>query len=338
MTLHDLRPALVRSDAFVYAIAIDTPEPQRDLASGSTSTTLNEITGQSGGRTEVVRDTADLRRRDGQHRRRAEHQYVLGYSSPHPGDGQYHSIRVRMINRDGYKVRARNGYVAARRPTTRASDSAALFCSTHVVMQRWFCTLVVLIGSSSVAADVRSRRRAAGARRRRSDRSRRAGARGRSCRCTSGSMPMLDARRAKNRPPRASTRHISSSMRSKWPRSRAKCSTALQMTASMRPSGHGSTCSAPWRMLSGGSVGASSPPACAPPRPPPDPRRCRRPRSRCARKYGRLRPGAAAGVEDAAARRRSGRAAADRTGRCRCRRTARGGRAEGALLGHGIVL
>jgi hypothetical protein len=39
---------------------------------------------------------------------------VLGYSSPTPGDGKYHSIRVR-VNRDGYKVRARNGYVAARR-------------------------------------------------------------------------------------------------------------------------------------------------------------------------------------------------------------------------------
>ena len=28
LTLHDLRPVLIRADAFVYAMAIDTPEPQ----------------------------------------------------------------------------------------------------------------------------------------------------------------------------------------------------------------------------------------------------------------------------------------------------------------------
>ena len=39
---------------------------------------------------------------------------MLGYSSPHPGDGKFHSIRVRTTN-PTYKVRARNGYVAARR-------------------------------------------------------------------------------------------------------------------------------------------------------------------------------------------------------------------------------
>ena len=35
---------------------------------------------------------------------------VLGYTSPHGADGQYHSIRVRVQGTD-YKVRARNGYV-----------------------------------------------------------------------------------------------------------------------------------------------------------------------------------------------------------------------------------
>src|SRR5260370_15936804 len=49
-TLYDLRPALVRSDAFVYAVAIDTPEPQA-IAQRVNVDTLNEITGQSGGRT-----------------------------------------------------------------------------------------------------------------------------------------------------------------------------------------------------------------------------------------------------------------------------------------------
>jgi Ca-activated chloride channel family protein len=113
MTLHDLRPALIRSDAFVYAIAIDTPEPQA-IAKRVNADTLNEITGQSGGRTEVVRGTADLEPATASIAEELNSQYVLGYSSSHPGDGQYHSIRVRMTN-PTYRVRARNGYVAARR-------------------------------------------------------------------------------------------------------------------------------------------------------------------------------------------------------------------------------
>ncbi|HVD93917.1 MAG TPA: VWA domain-containing protein [Vicinamibacterales bacterium] len=112
-TLHDLRPALVRSDAFVYAIAIDTPEA-RWIAHRVNVQTLNEITGQSGGRTEVVRDTADLESATASIAEELNSQYVLGYSSPHPGDGQYHSIRVRVTG-GAYKVRARNGYVAVKR-------------------------------------------------------------------------------------------------------------------------------------------------------------------------------------------------------------------------------
>jgi Ca-activated chloride channel family protein len=113
VTLHDLRPSLVRSDAFVYAIAIDTPEPQY-IAHRVNVDTLNDITGQSGGRTEVVRATEDLDTATASIAEELNHQYVLGYSSPHPGDGQYHSIRVRATS-PGYKVRARTGYVAARR-------------------------------------------------------------------------------------------------------------------------------------------------------------------------------------------------------------------------------
>jgi VWFA-related protein len=112
-TLHDLRPALVRSDAFVYAVAIDTPEPQA-IAKRVNVDTLNEITGQSGGRTVVVRDTADLEPATASIAEELNSQYVLGYSSSHPGDGQYHTIRVRTTNPTD-KVRARNGYVAVRR-------------------------------------------------------------------------------------------------------------------------------------------------------------------------------------------------------------------------------
>lgn len=113
LTLHDLRPALTRSDAFVYAIAIDTPEPQ-PIAQRVSVATLNDITGQSGGRTEIVRATADLDTATASIADELNHQYLIGYSSPHPGDGQYHSIRVRAVN-PAYKVRSRAGYVAVRR-------------------------------------------------------------------------------------------------------------------------------------------------------------------------------------------------------------------------------
>lgn len=111
-TLHDLRPALVRSDAFVYAIAIDTPEPHA-IAKRVNVNTLNEITGQSGGRTEVVRATADLEPATSRIAEELNNQYVLAYASPHPGDGKYHSIRVRTTD-STHRVRARNGYVAVR--------------------------------------------------------------------------------------------------------------------------------------------------------------------------------------------------------------------------------
>jgi Ca-activated chloride channel family protein len=113
VTLHDLRPALVRSDAFVYAIAIDTPEPQY-IAHRVSLETLNEITSQSGGHTELVRATEDLDVATKNIADELNSQYVIGYSSPHPGDGQYHSIRVRATN-PAYKVRARTGYVAVRK-------------------------------------------------------------------------------------------------------------------------------------------------------------------------------------------------------------------------------
>ena len=112
-TLHELRPALVRSDAFVYAIAIDTPEPQA-IAKRVNVDTLNEITGQSGGRTEVVRATADIEVATSRIAAELNSQYVLAYASPNPGDGNYHSIRVRTTD-STHRVRARSGYVAVRR-------------------------------------------------------------------------------------------------------------------------------------------------------------------------------------------------------------------------------
>jgi VWFA-related protein len=109
-TLRELRSALLRTDAFIYAVAIDSPVRQA-INTRVNSEALGEITNQTGGRTEVVRDTTDLAGATARIAEELNSQYVLGYSSPHPGDGKFHGIRVK-VNRDGYRVRARNGYVA----------------------------------------------------------------------------------------------------------------------------------------------------------------------------------------------------------------------------------
>jgi len=109
-TLRQVRSALLRSDAFVYAVAIDSPERQ-PINTRVNATTLREITDDSGGRTEVVHNTAELIAATARIAEELNHQYVLGYTSTRGADGQYHSIRVRVHGSD-YKVRARNGYLA----------------------------------------------------------------------------------------------------------------------------------------------------------------------------------------------------------------------------------
>jgi len=109
-SLRDVRSALLRTDAYIYAVAIDSPLRQA-INTRVNPQALSEITNQTGGHTEVVHDMADLASATGRIAEELNSQYVMGYSSPHPGDGKYHSIRVR-VNRDGYKVRSRNGYVS----------------------------------------------------------------------------------------------------------------------------------------------------------------------------------------------------------------------------------
>lgn len=109
-TLRHVRSALLRSDAFVYAIAINPPE-SRPINTQVNPTALREITDGSGGRTEVVRDRTDLVAATASIAEELNHQYVLGYNSPHGPDGKYHAIRVRVRD-PSHRVRARNGYVA----------------------------------------------------------------------------------------------------------------------------------------------------------------------------------------------------------------------------------
>jgi Ca-activated chloride channel homolog len=110
LSMREVKSALLRSDAFVYAIAIDSPDRQA-INTRVNAEALREITGQSGGRTEIVHNSADLADATARIADELNHQYLLGYTSTHGADGKYHSIRVRVSGSE-YRVRARNGYVA----------------------------------------------------------------------------------------------------------------------------------------------------------------------------------------------------------------------------------
>jgi Ca-activated chloride channel homolog len=73
---------------------------------------LREITDDSGGRTEIVRDGRDLDPATASIADELSKQYYLGYPSPGYRDGRWHTIRVEVRNGAAYKVRARKGYIA----------------------------------------------------------------------------------------------------------------------------------------------------------------------------------------------------------------------------------
>lgn len=113
-SIGEVRTQLLRSDAFVYAVAIDSPKRQA-INTRVNETALSEITGQSGGRTEVVRDMEGLEAATARIAEELNSQYVMAYASPKARDGKYHSIRVR-VTAPGHRVRARNGYVGLAKP------------------------------------------------------------------------------------------------------------------------------------------------------------------------------------------------------------------------------
>jgi VWFA-related protein len=110
VTLRELRSVLLRSDAFVYAVAIDASAPVA-INTEVNPTALREVTDQSGGRTIVVHDSSEASTALADIAEELNSQYLIGYSSPKGDDGKYHSIRVRVRGTD-HRVRARNGYVA----------------------------------------------------------------------------------------------------------------------------------------------------------------------------------------------------------------------------------
>ena len=95
----------------MYAVAIDAPE-SRPINDRVDMRALQSMTNESGGYTEVIRDSPDLAPATERIAEELNHQYMLGYTPSRPADGRYHRIQVRVKNRD-LRVRARRGYVAA---------------------------------------------------------------------------------------------------------------------------------------------------------------------------------------------------------------------------------
>jgi Ca-activated chloride channel homolog len=110
-SLQQARDAVVRRDAFVYAIAIDAPGAAASTRVNPAA--LRDLTGPTGGYTEVVREAADLGPATQRIAEELNSQYTVGYAPSRPLDGAWRAIRVRVKGRS-LLVRARQGYVAER--------------------------------------------------------------------------------------------------------------------------------------------------------------------------------------------------------------------------------
>jgi VWFA-related protein len=109
-SLSQARETLRRSDAFVYAIAIDSTVDQR-VSTRVNPEALREITGPSGGYTEVVHTFEELGPATERIAQELNSQYTLGYAALRPQDGSWRSLRVHVKGHD-YLARARRGYFA----------------------------------------------------------------------------------------------------------------------------------------------------------------------------------------------------------------------------------
>jgi Ca-activated chloride channel family protein len=104
----ELKQKLVRSDVFLYAIGIDSTDARNSTRINPF--TLNELTSQGGGYTEIIRSTAELGPATERIADELNHQYMIGYTPTTRADGKYHSVRVRVTN-PAYTVRARRGVI-----------------------------------------------------------------------------------------------------------------------------------------------------------------------------------------------------------------------------------
>ena len=143
----DLRVLIEETEALVYAIGIDGSSPRRRWLGGGPLRppelgpfpipgrgrsprlpranpfqrvreervnvgALRDLTDDTGGRTEIVRDAEDLDPATAGIARELSRQYYLAYPARNAGDGRWHRIRVEVTD-PGLRVRARRGYLAA---------------------------------------------------------------------------------------------------------------------------------------------------------------------------------------------------------------------------------
>jgi Ca-activated chloride channel homolog len=108
-SLQQAREVIRRSDPFVYAIAIDSADAR--VSTRVNPDALREITGPSGGYTEVVRTAEELGPATERIAYELNHQYTIGYTPERPPDGSWRIIRVRVKDRN-YLTRSRRGYYA----------------------------------------------------------------------------------------------------------------------------------------------------------------------------------------------------------------------------------
>jgi VWFA-related protein len=73
---------------------------------------LRALTDESGGRTEIIVSPKDLDPATSGIADELSRQYFLGYISPAPKDGKWHTIEV-QLRKGGYLVRARKGFIAS---------------------------------------------------------------------------------------------------------------------------------------------------------------------------------------------------------------------------------
>ena len=106
-SLQQAREVIRRTDPFVYAIAIDSADARASTRVNPDA--LREITGPTGGYTEVVRSAEDLGPATERIAYELNHQYTIGYTPHRAPDGAWRMIRVRV--KDGaYLARSRRGY------------------------------------------------------------------------------------------------------------------------------------------------------------------------------------------------------------------------------------
>ena len=104
-SLQQAREVMRRTDSFVYAIAIDSTDARASTRVNPDA--LRDITGPSGGYTEIVRSAEELGPATERIAYELNHQYTIGYTPSRAPDGAWRMIRVRV---NGYLARSRRGY------------------------------------------------------------------------------------------------------------------------------------------------------------------------------------------------------------------------------------